>query len=111
MRPEPTQTRDTLKYKIILFLLFVMTAPVAAEPPKNIVLILADDLDWADTTLHGKTSLYETPNIERLAAHGMTFSCAFESPIISPPRPSIIIEQNSARYGMTVPVAHLEVER
>ncbi len=62
MRPEPTQTHDALKYKLSLFLLFVMTAPVAAEPPRNIVLILADDLDWADTTLHGKTSLYETPN-------------------------------------------------
>ena len=111
MRPEPTQTHDTLKYKLSLFLLFVMTAPVAAEPPRNIVLILADDFDWADTTLHGKTSLYETPNIERLAAHGMTFSCAFESPIISPTRASIMIGQNSARYGMTVQVAHLEVER
>ena len=37
---------------------------VAADNPvRNIVLILADDLGWADTTLYGKTSLYETPNI------------------------------------------------
>jgi hypothetical protein len=26
-------------------------------------LILADDLDWADTALYGKTSLYETQNL------------------------------------------------
>ena len=58
----------------------------AAERP-NIVLILADDLGWADTTLYGKTSLYETPNLERLAARGMTFSNAYAaSPICSPTR-------------------------
>ena len=38
-------------------------AAFAESQNKNIVLILADDLGWADTTLYGKTSLYETPNI------------------------------------------------
>ncbi len=52
----------------LLPLLLMVATVTAAEPPKNIVLILADDLGWADTTLYGKTSLYETPNIERLAA-------------------------------------------
>ena len=80
----------------------------AAESPKNIVLILADDLGWADTTLYGKTSLYETPNIERLAARGMTFSSAYASPICSPTRASIMTGQNPARHGMTAPAAHLE---
>jgi hypothetical protein len=41
-----------------------------AKPAKNLVLILADDLGWADTNLYGKTSLYEIPNIQRLAALG-----------------------------------------
>ena len=31
----------------------------------NIVVILADDLGWADTTLYGHTSLYETPMLSR----------------------------------------------
>ena len=57
-----------------LFLLLFPATVVSAASPKNIVLILADDLGWADTTLYGHTSLYETPNIERLAARGMTFS-------------------------------------
>ena len=34
----------------------------AARPP-NVVFFLADDLGWSDTTLYGKTSFYETPNI------------------------------------------------
>ena len=89
----------------------MVATSTAAEPPKNIVLILADDLGWADTTLYGKTSLYETPNIERLAARGMTFTSAYASPICSPTRASIMTGQNPARHGMTAPAAHLEAER
>ncbi|MBT4887250.1 MAG: sulfatase-like hydrolase/transferase, partial [Planctomycetaceae bacterium] len=86
-------------------------AASAENQTKNIVLILADDLGWADTTLYGKTSLYETPNIERLAARGMTFSNAYASPICSPTRASIMTGQNPARHGMTAPAAHLADER
>ena len=78
---------------------------------RNIILILADDLGWADTTLYGKTSLYETPNIERLAARGMTFSSAYSSPICSPTRGAIMTGQNPARHGMTAPAAHLQEVR
>ena len=74
-------------------------AAFAESQNKNIVLILADDLGWADTTLYGKTSLYETPNIERLAARGMTFWNAYASPICSPTRASIMTGQNPARMG------------
>ncbi len=89
-----------------LFLLLFPATVVSAASPKNIVLILADDLGWADTTLYGHTSLYETPNIERLAARGMTFSRAYASPICSPTRASIMTGQNPARLGMTSPTAH-----
>ena len=103
---------------LLILLIFVCVVPnvsvvpnACADSPKNIVLILADDLGWADTTLYGKTSLYETPNIQRLAARGMTFSNAYASPICSPTRASILTGQNPARHGMTAPAAHLEVER
>jgi len=49
----------------------------AAQP--NIVFILADDLGWADTTLYGHTSFYRTPNLERLAKRGMTFTRAYSA--------------------------------
>ena len=70
-----------MKHLFCLLTLSLLLASAAAEPPRNIILILADDLGWADTSLYGKTSLYETPNIERLAARGMTFSSAYSSPI------------------------------
>ena len=79
-----------------------------AQPQPNVILILADDLGWADTTLYGKTSLYETPNIERLAARGMTFSNAYAAaPICSPTRASIVTGRNPARLGFTTPAGHV----
>ena len=88
------------------FAVVIASQAVSAEnQTKNVVLILADDLGWADTTLYGKTSLYETPNIERLAARGMTFSNAYASPICSPTRASIMTGQNPARHGMTAPAS------
>lgn len=94
-----------------LLAVLLMAGNATAENRKNIVLILADDLGWADTTLYDKTTLYETPNIERLASRGMTFSSAYASPICSPTRASIMTGQNPARHGMTAPAAHLEAER
>ena len=94
--------------KKALLVLFLSSSVVSwAKPAKNLILILADDLGWADTTLYGKTSLYETPNIERLAKRGMRFSNAYSSPICSPTRASILTGQNPARHGMTSPAAHL----
>lgn len=73
----------------------------------NIVFILADDLGWSDTTLYGTTSLYETPNIERLAKRGMTFTRAYSnSPLCSPTRASIMTGQTPARHGSTSPIHH-----
>ncbi len=93
---------------LVVSLLNAPLSAAAAGARPNIILILADDLGWADTTLYGKTSLYETPNIERLAARGMTFTNAYAaSPICSPTRASIMSGQNPARHGMTQPAGHL----
>ncbi len=99
------------KYPLIFALLFlsfsIFTSRAETEKP-NIVMILADDLGWADTTLYGHTSLYETPNIERLAKRGMTFSHAYSaSPLCSPTRSSILTGLHPARTGLTTPNCHL----
>ncbi len=79
---------------------------LAAKP--NVVFILADDLGWSDTTLFGTTKFYKTPNIERLAARGMTFTRAYSSsPLCSPTRASILTGLSPARTGITTPNCHL----
>lgn len=102
--------------RISLFLLAVSLAgaPLPAAKPQsgqaarlNVIFILADDLGWADTTLYGHTSLYETPNLERLAKRGMTFTRAYaNSPLCSPTRASILTGQTPARHGSTAPAHH-----
>nr|WP_246146312.1 sulfatase [Rubripirellula lacrimiformis] len=89
-----------------------LTAPARAETKPNVVFILADDLGWSDTTLFGTTSFYKTPNIERLAARGMTFTRAYsDSPLCSPTRASILTGLSPARHGITTPNCHLPLVR
>lgn len=78
---------------------------LAKQP--NIVLILADDLGWSDTTLYGHTKFYKTPNIERLAMRGMKFTHAYSaSPLCSPTRSAILTGLSPARTGITAPNCH-----
>jgi arylsulfatase A-like enzyme len=81
---------------------------VQASPKQNVIFILADDLGWSDTTLFGNTKFYQTPNIERLAKRGMTFSRAYSaSPLCSPTRSAILTGMSPARTGITTPNCHL----
>lgn len=73
------------------------------EPPErpNIVLIVVDDLGWADLSCSGST-FYETPNIDRLARDGMRFTDAYAAaPVCSPTRASIMSGKYPARVGVT----------
>lgn len=80
---------------------------LAAEKPMNVIFILADDLGYSDTTLYGTTDFYQTPNLERLAKRGMTFTRAYSnSPLCSPTRASILTGQTPARHGSTSPGHH-----
>jgi arylsulfatase A len=71
----------------------------AAERP-NIVLILADDLGWADLGCYGNT-FNETPHIDRLAREGMRFTQYYAGPVCSPTRANLQTGQDQARFGIT----------
>ena len=98
--------KETFVLQKMTFLVFLALSGIEsfANEPTNVILILADDLGWSDTTLFGKTKLYETPNLERLAARGMKFNRAYSnSPLCSPTRASILTGQSVARHGSTAP--------
>ena len=104
--------RKTIHFRIfpVLVLALLSTHVHAAQSsqPPNIVFILADDLGWSDTELYGTTKFYKTPNIERLAARGMTFTHAYSaSPLCSPTRSAILTGLNPARTGLTTPNCHV----
>ena len=70
--------------------------------PPNIVLILADDLGWADLACYG-SNLHETPNLDRLAGQGVRFTDAYSaSPVCTPTRVSILTGKHPARLQMTI---------
>ncbi|MFO0869670.1 MAG: sulfatase [Pirellulales bacterium] len=82
-------------------------SPQRAKPP-NVIFILADDLGWSDTTLYGHTRFHQTPQLERLAKRGMTFTRAYSaSPLCSPTRAAILTGLSPARTGITTPNGHL----
>jgi arylsulfatase A-like enzyme len=64
----------------------------------NIVIILADDLGWADVGYHGaKTS---TPNIDRLANDGVRLENFHVCPLCSPTRAGLMTGRWPIRSGM-----------
>ena len=81
------------------------TPPAAAESsknrPPNVVLILVDDLGWADLGCYGST-FHETPNLDALAKRGALFTDAYAaSPVCSPTRASILSGKYPSRIGMS----------
>jgi arylsulfatase A-like enzyme len=72
------------------------TAAEAAKP--NILFILVDDFGWRDLACYG-SSLYETPNLDRLAASGARFTDAYVSyPRCVPSRFAMMTGKSPARY-------------
>ncbi len=77
----------------------------AAQPRKpNVVVIMADDLGYADLA-HLKQApddvkRFGTPNLDRLAASGVSFADAYAtSPICSPSRSGFITGSYQQRWG------------
>jgi arylsulfatase A len=69
--------------------------------PLNFVFILIDDMGWRDVSYNG-SELFETPNIDKLAAQGMRFTNAYAAcPVCSPTRASIMTGKYPARLGIT----------
>jgi arylsulfatase A-like enzyme len=72
----------------------------AARPP-NIVHILIDDMGWTDLGCTG-SDLYETPNIDRLAAQGLKFDNAYSAcTVCSPTRAATMTGRYPARLHVT----------
>lgn len=75
-------------------------APATAAPSRpNIVVFLSDDHSQLDSTVYGAKDV-RTPNMQRLAAAGLTFTNAFvASPSCAPSRAALLTGLMPARNG------------
>jgi len=82
-----------------LALAAVSPATTFAEPRPNIVVFLTDDHGILDSSAYGSRDV-KTPNMERLAAAGLTFDRAFvASPSCAPSRAALLTGLMPARNG------------
>lgn len=88
------------KTLLFSFLALVFSSSAFAEKP-NIILIMADDLGWADIGPYGNDFI-ETPHLDQLAADGMKFTDFYAAgAVCSPTRCAVQSGQNQARIGIT----------
>src|SRR5690606_22224557 len=78
------------------------SAPPSTRRPPNVVVIVADDLGFMDVQPNNADTLYETPNLQRLAARGVRLTDGYAScPVCSPTRYALLTGRHPARAGLT----------
>lgn len=83
---------------LLTFVLVLLFARAQAEKP-NFIIILADDLGFADLSFNGSKQI-ATPNIDALSEEGITFTQGYVSaPVCSPSRAGLITGRNQVHFG------------
>jgi len=84
---------------IAALLSFAAATPAQDSPKPNVVVILADDLGYADLGVHGGKDI-PTPNIDSIAAAGVRCTNAYVSaPYCSPTRAGLLTGRYQQRFG------------
>ena len=98
----PSRDREPRQRRRILFLaaLFNVSVSLAEEPRPNVLFIAVDDLNHWVGHLDGHPGT-RTPNIDRLASGGVTFSRAYAAaPLCNPSRVSLLTGVMPAHSGV-----------
>lgn len=91
-----------MKRRLGLCMIISLLGACASETTRpNVVLILVDDMGWADLGYAGST-FYETPHIDQLAEESVIFTQGYAaSRVCSPSRASVMTGKFTARHGIT----------
>jgi len=101
----------TAKRKITVIILAAMALPVmlwfawrkketvAAASRPNVIVILADDLGYADISAY-KIDRFQTPNIDRIGMEGVRFTDGYATaPVCGPSRAGLMTGRYQERFG------------
>jgi len=90
----------TLALGALLHVVPVQDATLQDATPPNVLILLADDLGWADLACYGSAST-ATPHLDQLAADGARFTDFYAgAPNCSPSRAALLTGRVPARAGM-----------
>lgn len=88
------------------FLTLVVSAVFAlnalADEKPNVIIIVADDLGWADVGFHGGE--IDTPALDRIANEGTELDRFYTTPICSPTRAALMTGRDPMRLGVAYAV-------
>ena len=90
-------------YPTALFVISLVfgLAPVAAQDRPNVVLVMADDMGWGETSYNGHPVL-RTPHLDEMAAHGLRFNRFYAGgPVCSPTRATVLTGRAHDRTAFT----------
>ena len=86
---------------LFLLLASVVRPSLAAPAKPNVIVILVDDLGWADLGCYG-SRFHLTPNLDRLAHDGTRFTDAYSAcTVCSPTRAALLTGKSPARLHLT----------
>lgn len=91
-------------HSLLLWVLCASVVPTQADelPRPNIVLIVADDLGYADLSAHGSQEI-RTPHIDSIASGGARCASGYVSaPVCSPSRAGLLTGRHQQRFGHEV---------
>lgn len=95
-------SRNIPTMKTILFFLIlavVSGTELYAESKPNILILVADDLGYADVGFNGG-KVFATPNLDRLASTGVNLTDFRACPMCSPTRAGLLTGRWPSRFGM-----------
>lgn len=84
---------------LLVAVIFVVGQSAPAKTKPNLLLIVADDLGYADVGFNGG-KVVATPNLDRLAATGVNLTDFRAAPMCSPTRAGLLTGRWPLRFGL-----------
>ena len=87
-----------MRFAAFLFVLFLASVVAHGQTPKpNLLLIVADDLGWADVGWHG--GFGKTPHMDKLVKGGVELDQHYVQPVCTPTRTALMSGRYPGRFG------------
>jgi arylsulfatase A-like enzyme len=94
----PMQVRNCV---LLWLAYFCQSYSSQAQSKPNVIVIVVDDMGWADLGCHGVRMDVKTPSLDSLAMSGVRFSAGYAcAPVCVPSRAGLLTGRYPNRFGM-----------